>query len=247
MSGMIVWRGKSLLDRHTPIVVILTGFGAGTVNRKTGAMVQSYILVDGTYPAHAVHTGRDAAICGDCKHRGRGDGVGRSCYVSLGTGLSSVHRAKAVYPTVKLARAALDLEGRELRIGTYGDPAAVPSFVWAVLLERVAGWTGYTHQWRTYVGGAGYLMASVDSEAERAEAKALGWRTFRVRSAVAPLALGEVVCPASAEAGHRAQCADCQLCRGASLAAKDVAIVDHSPQGRRALRRLPMANRELFA
>ena len=33
-----------------------------------------------------------------------------------------------------------------VRLGTYGDPAAVPSYVWESLLSRAKGWTGYRHQ-----------------------------------------------------------------------------------------------------
>lgn len=244
-NAAVVWRGVSLLDGKTPIVVVLTGLvDAHRSNRKTGAMVQSYILVDDASPKDAIHDGRDAAICGDCVHRGDGKGGERTCYVSLATGLNVVGRHLASYPMWSLSRAALAITGRQFRLGTYGDPAAVPDHVWTALLRRVAGWTGYTHQWRVRPTLARWCMASVDSGRERDAAKALGWRTFRVRqvSVTGPDPLGdrEVVCPASAEAGHRVQCERCQLCKGTAIGAKDVAIIDHSNQGRAALRRLPM-------
>jgi len=45
------------------------------------------------------------------------------------------------------------------------------------------------------------LMASVSTPDQAAAAHAAGWRTFRVDSEPAP---GEVVCPASKEAGQDA-------------------------------------------
>lgn len=238
---VIVWSGPSRLDGKTPVVLVLTGVETESRNAKTGAMVQSWILVDGQRPAAAVASGADAAICGDCRHRGA-DGV-RTCYVSLGQGLGAVGRRLDLggYTHVSIRQAVKLLKGRHLRIGTYGDPAAVPVSVWRDLTTNVAGWTGYTHQWRRFPALRDLCMASVDSPLERAAARAAGWRTFRVRSVGVrgpePLGEREIVCPAAAEAGHRAHCETCGLCAGAGPA-KDIAIVDHSNTGRAALRRL---------
>ena len=246
MNAAIVWRGPSELD-GSPVVVVVTGL-QGSRNSKTGAMVQTYILVDGMSPRDAILSGADRGICGDCPHRGDGKGGKRTCYVSLATGLQQVGRALArnAYLRMSPERMATRLRGRHVRLGTYGDPAAVPVAVWDRLLKRAAGWTGYTHQWRTSPGLKGRCMASVDSPEERERARALGWRTFRVRkvtSTVEPIGSREVVCPASAEAGHRVTCEQCRLCNGVGasgdrLPVKDVAITDHSNSGRAALRRL---------
>jgi hypothetical protein len=56
------------------------------------------------------------------------------------------------------------------------------------------------------------LMASVSTPTQAAAAHAAGWRTFRVDSEAQP---GEVVCPASKEAGQKTQCDRCALCSGA--------------------------------
>lgn len=56
------------------------------------------------------------------------------------------------------------------------------------------------------------LMASVSTPDQAAAAHAAGWRTFRVDAEPAP---GEVVCPASKEAGQKTQCDRCALCSGA--------------------------------
>lgn len=119
--------------------------------------------------------------------------------------------------------------GLQLRIGAYGDPAAVPIEVWRPLLETAGGWTAYTHQWRTAPQEfRWWCMASVDSVEEQIQAATIGWRTFRVRMTPADHALtSEVICPASAEGGHQAVCANCSLCRGASRQAKHVVIAAH--------------------
>jgi hypothetical protein len=99
-----------------------------------------------------------------------------------------------------------------------------------------AGWTGYTHQWRTCdPRWKGYLMASVETVADQAIARAAGWRTFRVGTD--PQSAREVVCPASAEAGYKTTCSHCRLCsgttgRGAESGARDIVIAPHGGGGR---------------
>ena len=121
------------------------------------------------------------------------------------------------------------MAGKLVRLGSYGDPAAVPFAVWQALLARVAGHTGYTHQWRVFPEFDAWVMASCDSSAERVMARALGFRTFRV----APFdswvrERGEVLCPASAEAGKRTTCAACKACGGTSAKARaDIVIPAH--------------------
>lgn len=108
----------------------------------------------------------------------------------------------------------------------------------------------YTHQWRRTPMLQSLCMASVDSHEERTEND---WRTFRVRQVEAtaePIEDGEILCPASAEQGHRLTCEQCGLCRGTSLRAKDIAILPHDNSGRAKVRRLAVLNTqqgELFA
>jgi len=75
-------------------------------------------------------------------------------------------------------------------------------------------------------------MASCDSEANAIHAKLLGFRTFWVRSETSELLKGEVVCPASKEAGQKVQCADCKACGGLGSKAKcNIAIIVHGTAG----------------
>lgn len=224
--NVIIYRGPSQLTGD-PIVVAITGFAVKSHNAKTGPMLQSWILRSDMSPTLAVDVGADSAICGSCALRSGGP-LGRACYVIWWQAPMRVYQALPSYRDVKPGALALDLAGRHLRIGSYGDPAAAPFAVWERLVCEVAGWTGYTHQWRRCDQRfRSFLMASVDTIDEQLEAAAMGWRTFRVRredDAVGPL---EVICPASDEGGHRATCATCSLCQGASKKAKSVAILPH--------------------
>ena len=69
-NAAIIYEGPSVIDGK-PIVAIATYSGR---NRKTGAMVQTYILRADLNPLDASKTGEDASICG--RQLGRPDGAG---------------------------------------------------------------------------------------------------------------------------------------------------------------------------
>ena len=199
MSGYILHETKTL-------VVIATTESA---NRKTGDMIQVWILRSDVDPVTAIKQGSDRRICGDCQHRPDNDG---SCYVNVGQAPNSVFRAYAngSYEHLELERYHEVFGGRAVRLGAYGDPAFIPEKVIAGICATADNWTGYTHQWRKNAWLKGYVMASVDSVAEKQEANSWGWRTFRV-SGTSEGNTGEIVCPASQ---GKTTCANCLLCNG---------------------------------
>lgn len=228
-TGYTIYNGPSLLD-GTPIMVVAL---LGSSNRKTGNMVQTYILRQDMRPTLAVSTGADAAICGDCKHRPANGGA---CYVVVAQGPTVVYKTWVAgkYPAATPSDVGALVAGRMVRLGTYGDPAAVPAWVWEALTEQAAGRTGYTHQWQNPALSAdqrariGKLcMASADNQGEAALARSQGMRYFRIRSADEPVNQGEFVCPASAEGGMRKLCTTCGACNGTtkSTGASPVIIV----------------------
>jgi hypothetical protein len=151
--------------------------------------------------------------------------------------VSSVFRAftNGSYDVLEPVDGAARLAGRMVRLGAYGDPAAIPAHVWIALLADAAGHTGYTHQWRAPIAAdlAPIVMASADGPTDREEARAAGWRTFTVRTVDQPLAAREIVCPASPEGGDRLQCIDCGACDGADRPGKvSIAIVVHGAMAR---------------
>jgi hypothetical protein len=237
--GAIFYRGPSLLTGD-PIVGILTGLEGGSLNPKTGAMAQAWVIRPDRAPMDAVRTGADDAICGDCALRGRG-GRDRKCYVVPWLAPMNVYRnlttgggyLEASWPELQAI-----VEGRHLRICAYGDPAAVPFDVWRMLLVTAAGHTAYTHQWQSCDQRLKtFAMASVDSESEFWDAREHGWRTFRVRDPEDGLIISgfgsplEVVCPASDEGHHRTTCDRCALCRGQRVPARSIAIFPHGHNG----------------
>ena len=237
MKSAIIYNGPSLLD-DKPIVVIAT---YSNRNTKTGHVVQTYILRSDINPLEASKTGEDYSICGDCTMRGevttdpnRKQAKGRRCYVNLGQGVLIVWKAykRGVYPMAQIIKGngftinnIKDVgRGRFVRVGTYGDPAAVPPKVWEDLLAECQTFTAYSHQsgWRPDIA-----MQSADNRTQAVAHWKAGRRTFRVIADLGDLdKANEALCPASKEAGRRVQCTACKLCKGSSLG-KSIAIVEH--------------------
>ena len=236
--GFVFYDGPSAID-GAPIIGIAVFRSA---NVKTGDMVQTFILRADQSPLAAIDSGADSSICGDCVHRGERTNYvtikPRTCYVDVAKSVQSVYAAwtRGAYPLMSPAQGARMLAGRAVRLGAYGDPAAIPARHWRALLRYAAGRTGYTHQWRQAHAQQlrELVMASADSASERDTARAMGWRTFRVRGADEPMGAREFACPASPEGGNRRQCIDCQACDGAARgpAQASVAIIVHGAMAR---------------
>ena len=229
MAGFVFYRGPSPID-GAPIVAIAT---LESRNGKTGDMVQTWILREDISPLDAIQSGADRSICGNCVHRGDVDHE-RTCYVDASRAPSMVfdayHRGQYIDLSNDPETVAMLIAQRIVRMGAYGDPAMVPIKQWRMLLAGSAGRTGYTHAWRRMWAQAlkPYVMASVDSVKEQDIARAMGWRTFRVRTETEPLESNEFACPASPEGGLRKQCITCKACDGADRAGKaSAAIIVH--------------------
>lgn len=235
LNGAILFEGPSAID-GAPIVLIITQMAEKSTNRKTGHMVQTYILRQDLKPIEAAKIGADVSICGDCKHRptlSKHNGEAK-CYVNIGQGAGSVWGAykRGSYPRMTAEELAATgiLKGQAVRFGSYGDPAACPIEIFQTLANNCKKFTGYTHRWRDANFNPAWgslLMASVDNTLEQFEAIANGFRYFRVQIGTAKPSAGEVSCPASKEAGNLTTCAACCLCAGNSKKAKNVVIRDH--------------------
>lgn len=233
-NGLIVWEGPSAHD-GAPIVVIVTGITDASSNRKTGAMVQTWILRSDVDPMSALRDGSDVSICGDCPLRGyvvAGKRTERACYVNVGQAPLSVWRAydRGSYARATPEEVAELIAGGDIRCGAYGDPAMVPLHVWQALISRARSHTGYTHQWRARPEFSGLLMASADNVEDRRDARLAGWRAFYVIPKGSKIPRGAMECSATREV-NPLQCADCGACGGTRNGAKsravDVAIHAH--------------------
>jgi hypothetical protein len=232
--GYIAYEGPSQID-GAPIVVIVNKINGDSKNDKTGAIVQTFIIRSDINPVEALQSGADESICGDCEHRpvlARKTGK-VPCYVQVGKSVLAVYNAykRGRYVKADPATIAKALQGKIVRLGTYGDPFAAPVEYWRALVQYVAGHSGYSHARKNpnfdHAAWAPLLMASADSIDDAAHANLLGMRVFRVSVGVDKQA-GETTCPASAEGGKRATCASCLLCAGTSKQARDIVIADHA-------------------
>jgi hypothetical protein len=232
--GYIAYEGPSIID-GAPIVVIVNKIDTDSKNDKTGAIVQSFILRADVDPVKALQTGADVSVCGQCEHRpmlAKKSGK-PPCYVQVAKSVLSVYNAylRGRYVKADPATIAKALEGKIVRIGTYGDPFAAPVRMWSQITRYALGRRGYTHQWDIpgfdVNAWAPLVMASADTIDQAAKANLLGMRVFRVSQGV-DVQPGEAMCPASAEAGRKSTCAKCTLCAGTSIKARDIVIADHA-------------------
>ena len=218
MSSFVVYKGPSMLPghEHETIRGVLTRESS---NRKTGPMAQLWIVREDVAPHVASKLGTDGAVCGECPQR---QSLGGGCYVTLiqgpramwvGSGGKDADLEGACAYLVQ--KASGQSRGAVLRLGAYGDPAALPQEIVEALCFAVGGRvTGYTHQWRepTLEWARSWCMASVETKRDAFLARMRGWRTFRVTAGDASVESSEIVC---VNESRGVSCQDCGLCGGA--------------------------------
>ena len=241
---IILYQGASLINGQ-PIVALAQ---SDSTNSKTGNMLQTFILDATIDPLKASRTGRDESICGSCPHRGtpnnndKGQATNRTCYVTLAHAPLGKYKAykKGVYGTKTATLKEIESFGslQGVRLGTYGDPCAVPNDIWKALTSKALYSTAYTHAAINPMPES--IMTSTDNLKQSVDAWSRNERTFRVISHVDQLyKRREILCPASEESAAirnapRSTCASCKLCGGASVNAKSIAIVAHGTSKRKA-------------
>ena len=236
-TGLIMYEGASLLD-GAPIVVVAT---LASANAKTGDMVQTWIIRTDLAPVEAVKSGQDAAICGACPHRPSLNGA---CYVNVGQAPSSIYKSflKGNYAKFNAVDHAHLLQGRAIRFGAYGDPAAAPVNVWAEMAELASLTTGYTHQRAHKAFNSAlldYVMLSADTPRQALAAHAQGLRTFRVRTEDSPLLENEIECLSDSKGLN---CIDCGLCDSATAEQVSIAVTIHGAKAGRYVKKYAAAN-----
>lgn len=234
-NGVVIYHGQS---RGENVVCIATGFVKPSDNAKTGPMVQVWILNSDVSPIEAIKTGKDVGICFNCIHRGG------TCYVNAAQGPNAVYKAfkNGSYPSIcdestdftkgdiaqtYLQNGAWDVfQNSFVRFGAYGDPVVIPFPILEKIANNCKGFTGYTHQWKepTFDVYKKYLMASVDMPKQYDEAKAKGWRTFRVTHDWKVKSPNEQPCLNSRDG---TACINCLKCGGTSVQDKDIYIKVH--------------------
>lgn len=236
MKNFILYKGPSVLD-GSPIVVLAV---VKSNNRKTGSMIQTHILRDDISPLDAIKNGQDSSICGNCPLR---QGIGGACYVNVGQGPNSAWKSykKGNYATPSMDEIKTMLKGKLVRLGAYGDPAAVPVSVWNEALENARGWTGYTHQSKHKNFDTAILkwcMVSAETANQAKEYHAQGLRTFRVITEDAPRFDNEIECPS--EQGY--SCVECKKCDGAQSQGESITIMVHGSRSNKHNKKYANAN-----
>lgn len=207
MRGVVFYDGPSQYTDE-PIVAIATFKSS---NRKTGDVIQTWILSRDTKPTDALVNGEDVHVCGNCVHRPQ---LGNTCYVQVGQAPNGVWKSyqSGLYPTFSESEHASYFGGRVLRGGSYGDPAAVPWSAWAPLVDLADSALFYSHghvlgdldpQFRSTT------MASADTPQQAKRLHAQGWRTFRVKRPDEPLLDNEIYCKYTTEALTCDVCLEC--------------------------------------
>jgi hypothetical protein len=236
---IILYQGASLINGE-PIVALAQ---SDSTNKKTGNMIQTFILDATVDPLTASRTGKDESICGSCPHRGtpnnneKGQATNRTCYVTLAHSPLGKYKAykKGVYGTTTATLKEVESFGslQGVRLGTYGDPCAVPNDIWKALINKALYSTAYTHAAINPMPES--IMTSTDNLKQSVDAWGRNERTFRVISSIDQLyKRREILCPASEEMGKRATCSTCKLCSGSKISAKSIAIVAHGTSKRKA-------------
>jgi hypothetical protein len=212
---------------------VIVNFQFKTGNKKTGALIQNYIIPASWLETDAkISTLSDKAVCFDCPHSQE---INASCYVRKGQ--SAMGLASKVRSLRKLGlnnipelspESEADLlnaiEGKGIRFGSYGEPILLGEALIGKISKRAKFWTGYTHQWHKNNWAKNYFMASVESDIISKVAQKSGFRTFFVGTTESK---DYVTCPASKEAGQKTTCDNCKLCMGTQSKAKSVKILKH--------------------
>ena len=218
-SGFVMYDGASAIDGKA-IVVIAT---LKSSNRKTGDMVQTWILRADMSPLEASNKKADVSICGNCPHR---QNTGGACYVNIGQAPGQVWRSykKGNYPVFIQGKHDSFFMGRKVRLGAYGDPAAMPFEIAELMVNISLGHTGYTHQAARKFFDKRFLtlcQVSADTPKQAIKFQEIGAKTFRVALEGDALIPGEIECLSDSKG---ISCLDCGLCNGMK---QNIAITVH--------------------
>ena len=215
--------GSYILWSNLKTVVLITGLHKASLNVKTGAMSQTWILKKSKPPSWATK----GAGCEGCEAED-------FCYIRWEQAPLSVYKAfkGGRYRTLDIDSVdSLLLAKVPMRVGSAGEPTEMPAHHWQPLLQAAGRWTGYTHKWRALknLPYRTFCMASVHTVADMEKANGLGFRTYRVGPE--PITKDEVMCP---HYTHGVTCDNCGLCMGSATKAKNIYAPAHGARKNKA-------------
>ena len=225
-NGFLIYEGSKNGEKYAVIATLKTS------NRKTGNMIQLWIILSDYSPVDGVKSGLDAStICTGCKFAS-----GNGCYVNVGQAPNSIWKAYKANKYPKLDPFLYDnvFNGRKVRFGAYGNPSLIPLSIIKMITESCEGWTGYFHDWskmskeRALAYGK-YFMASTETNDSVRRAKEKNLRFFHV----SPTQPKDTIECLSDSRGL--SCDQCQLCKGNRIGAKSIWINPHGSKKKRAI------------
>ena len=200
-----------ILHETEKAVVIAT---KNSGNRKTGAMIQIWVLDSTMHPVESRRTGRDAANqCQGCPLASN-----KGCYVSP-MAISSIYNAWrwGSYTPLPMGSPEWDqfFRGEAVRFGAYGNPSLIPLEMVKSIANLASKHTGYFHDWAVMPAARAraygkYFMASTEPH-NTTEALSLGLRVFQTVPEGAAAPSGLLECLADS---HGLSCQQCGLCDG---------------------------------
>ena len=215
----------------SPVAAIATGADASICGecKMRGRVVS---LDTATHMAWGLDTNRRRLLLRRIESaRGHGEStinIERACYVRTEQAPTVIYKAYRAgsYPVVEPRVAANMVRGGELRVGAYGDSAALPIGAVRPLADAAEILTNYTHapgySPRRAKRLAPFTMASADSPGQALAYQEQGFRTFRVSPnyttrddgtrLVSDLLPGERQCPKTLD--HSVTCIACGICDG---------------------------------
>jgi len=224
VNGHILYKGKSEFGSGNIVVLMKET----STNKKTGNIPSITMLPDiGKKPSRCLKDGDDHLVCGTCTLRKK------ICYVATSHAPNQMYKSYTKGSYIKLNKETQERvsEQEVIRIGQYGDCASVPTKVWTKALKWLPPVLNYTHFWREKPRLHTFALASVHSPEERQEAKALGFKTYRIKNIDDPVLPGEVLCPGDLTKSNPIQCKKCKLCV-VSKQTKDIVVNVHGTVGK---------------
>jgi hypothetical protein len=203
-KGFILWEDWN-------IVAIAT---TGSLNSKTGDMVQIWFLDRNLHPVENIQIGKDASLqCKGCPFAS-----GNGCYVAPMPLMAIWNKyQRNDYP--HLAFGSLEWgafwKGKAVRFGAYGNPSLLPLAIVESIAKLARKHTGYFHDWQSMSAEEAkaygrFFMASAEPW-NIAKAHKLGLRTFSVLTEGAEPPQGSLECLADSKG---LTCTECGLCDG---------------------------------
>lgn len=195
---------KSCFVEYHSFYLVLTGLKLNSQNRKTGAMIQTYLIDKETIDEKSVFGSK----CGLCP-------MVDKCYVSRDKLTVRRLLKQGKYTQVTFNQMIELIKDKPIRLGTYGDPSIIPLSDLETIVSNTSMHTGYTHFYNEIpLQYSRYFMASVETLKDELYAQSLGYRTFRV------LLKGSTQYKTSdhilecLNETHDKTCLECKLCNG---------------------------------